>query len=740
VGESKKDTLRSMSGPVAWIEPDPVTRTLQVRGSIEGVTLVVTDPATGMEINTPEKLYEHGWLITPNGFLQSRLDGFYETIPLFDERGQPLRIEVSNLYPGVQKVAVQYFDQPFDMASTWGFSGSAQLEGGQGTSLDHVSGRLIRGLGGHDQSSLYERGLGQTGVADKPVEKIAFTVVKGMWSKQMTIGAVRIETEPSMEVAITNTPRPAQRAVRERLQQFGPAAENGGKAYFAAVLPSVAKVKPKSFTGLKPAWLSAGANLAAARNDSESFQILLYHPERELADVTWTVEGPTGPDGAVAADLEILVAPIGYVRQIGNPYDVANYGWRPEPILTFMKSVTVRPADAQTLWVRVSVPATATPGTYRGAVVLQPAGLPPHRVPFELEVWDIERPPMPYLKVVVGIYPVEHYEFLMDHGVNPSHIYGRSAFGLAEDEALPILKNWAERGVTAVNLDYVDYRDKPAPTADELKKLVDEVERSYELAKKAGLGDAAYLYMFDEANPSDYPTMKTIVDAVRARMPNLQMATTAYWGKDLDFGTEAGVDIDIWCPIVQHFRNPDLANAARQHGRDIWWYTCGYPTPPMPNFNAESSGMENRMLMGLTPHAFRVSGFLYYAFQMDEPRGIRVTEGPYTPLSFSGVCNGWFYLNGAGGLDDPLPSLRMENLRAGLEDYDLIAIARNHQAELEEAGKTLDLKAAEVLKQLNTVPNPYVRSVIDYCRDPQELEALRRDLAEYIRQARKLLR
>ena len=92
------------------------------------------------------------------------------------------------------------------------------------------------------------------------------------------------------------------------------------------------------------------------------------------------------------------------------------------------------------------------------------------------------------------------------------------------------------------------------------------------------------------------------------------------------------------------------------------------------------------------------------------------------------------------GLDDPLPSLRMENLRAGLEDYDLIAIARNHQAELEEAGKTLDLKAAEVLKQLNTVPNPYVRSVIDYCRDPQELEALRRDLAEYIRQARKLLR
>jgi hypothetical protein len=283
----------------------------------------------------------------------------------------------------------------------------------------------------------------------------------------------------------------------------------------------------------------------------------------------------------------------------------------------------------------------------------------------------------------------------------------------------------------------VSYRDKPAPTADELKKLVDEVERSYELAKEAGLGDVAYLYMFDEAHVSDYPIMKTVVDAIRARMPNLRLATTAYWGEDLDFGTEAGVDIDTWCPIVQHFRNPDLADAGRQHGRDIWWYTCGYPQPPMPNLNAESSGMENRMLVGLAPHAFRVSGFLYYAFQM---AGTRVTEGPYAPLTFSGACPDWFYLNGPGGLDDPLPSLRMENLRAGLEDYDLIAIARDHQADLKRAGKTLDLKVAEVLKQLNTVPNPYVRSVIDYCRDPQELETLRRDLAEYIRQARQLLR
>ncbi len=70
----------------------------------------------------------------------------------------------------------------------------------------------------------------------------------------------------------------------------------------------------------------------------------------------------------------------------------------------------------------------------------------------------------------------------------------------------------------------------------------------------------------------------------------------------------------------------------------------------------------------------------------------------------------------------------------------MIAIARDHQAELERAGKVLDLKVAEVLKQLNTVPNLYVRSVTDYCRDPRELEALRRDLAEYIRKAQQLLR
>ncbi len=162
---------QGLSGPVVWIEPDPVTRTLQVRGSLEGATLSVTDPATGTEINTPEKLYEHGWLITANGFLQSRMDGFYESTPLFDQMEQSLRFEVSHLYPGVQKLAVQYFDQPYEMASTWGFNGSAQLEGGQLTMLDYVSGRLIRGLGGHDKSSLYELILGQVGDTDKPALK-----------------------------------------------------------------------------------------------------------------------------------------------------------------------------------------------------------------------------------------------------------------------------------------------------------------------------------------------------------------------------------------------------------------------------------------------------------------------------------------------------------------------------------------------------------------------------------------
>ena len=721
-------------GPAAVVKADPATRTLTLESSFEGATLSVTDPETGENLNTPEKLYARGWVVTPDGFLRSRMDGFYETIPLFDERGQPLRIEVTELYPGAQRVAVQYFSQPFAHGSTWSYRGFANVEGVKGKSvLGPTRGRLVRGTGGHDQSSLYDLEVGTVGGAGKdeePARSVAVTIGKNKWSKQISIRGVRVATAPSMTATLTGMDRPEQRRVREALAVMGPRGSDGERAYHAAVLPSAVKVKPKSFASIEPGMLGDRASLAEARHAHASFQILLYHPEKALENVTWSVEELDGPNGG--ATLETTVAPVGYVKQPSSPHQVASYGYLPDPILTFMDSVTVNPGDAQTLWVRMKIPREAAAGTYRGAVVVQPEGMPAHRVPVELEVWDIALPEMPRLPVVTGVGKQTEYE--MDYGINPAGIYsGNNIFAKPAAEALPVLKRWKQRGVSAVNLKYVSYRHQPPPPVDELEALVDDLERRYELAKRAGLGDEAYVYMFDEAKPSDFPTMKVVAQAIKDRMPDLTLMTTAYWGRDEGFGREAGVPIDIWVPIVQHFRNPDLAEIGRSKGRGIWWYTCNYPRSPMPNILHDNAAMETRMMMGLMPHAFGVKGFLYYS--TTRWRGRKpITDGPYTDWNMQrGYGHGGWYQKTLN--NQPLPSVRLENFKDGLEDYDLVAIALERQRQLDAAGQSIESPVPETLGELTGVPNPYVTSVLDYTRDPAQLEALRHDLADYIQAA-----
>jgi len=723
----------SATGPVTWVEPDPTTRTLTLRGSFEGAALAVTDPETGESLNTPAKLYEHGWVVTPDGFLRSRVDGFYETIPLFDEMGQPLRIEIRGLHPGAQQTAVQYFSQPFAHGSTWSYRGYATVAGVKDKAvLAADRGRVVRGTGGHDQSTLYDRVVGTVGGEDDPARSVAVTIGKNKWSKQLSIRGLRVVTAPSMTATLTTMDRPEQRRVRAALQPMGPAGANGERAYHVAALPSAVKVKPKSFAGLDPSMLSDRADLAEARHAHASFQILLYHPDKTLKNVSWSVEGLNAPEGGDGGALETTVAPVGYVRQPQSPHQVASYGYLPDPILTFMESVTVKPGDAQTLWVRVKIPADAASGVYRGAVVVEPEGMPAHRVPVELKVWDVVLPEMPHLPVVTGVGKQSDFE--MGYGINPASIYaGNNVFAKPASEAMPVLKRWAERGVTAVNLRYFTYRDQPPPPADELNALVGDIERRYELAKRAGLGEEAYVYMFDEAKPSDYQTMAVVAGAIKDRMPDLKLMTTAYWGRDESFGREAGVPIDIWVPIVQHFRKPDLAEIGRAKGREIWWYTANYPRSPMPNVLHDNAAMETRMLMGLMPHAFGVEGYLYYA--TTRWRGRKpITDGPYTDWKIQrGYGHGGWYQKTRN--NQPLPSVRLENFKDGLEDYDLIAIALEHKQALVEAGESIDSPVSDTLSELTDVPNPYVQSVLDYTRDPAELEALRRDLADYIHQA-----
>ena len=187
-----------------------------------------------------------------------------------------------------------------------------------------------------------------------------------------------------------------------------------------------------------------------------------------------------------------------------------------------------------------------------------------------------------------------------------------------------MLKQWKERGVTAINLGpYIGKQGRrPEPehqemikapfygiSDKELNEYVNEVERRYQLAKKAGLADKAYLYLFDECLPIYRGQMNRVVNALKERMPDLRLVTTAsFYNKagKIDFGAADGLDIDTWVPIIQHFRDPNLVDIGNSFGRDVWWYICSVP---VHDVYLDDKAMDARMLTGLMPRLSALMAF-----------------------------------------------------------------------------------------------------------------------------------
>ena len=714
-------------GLVTWLHPQEDGR-LGVESAYEGVQVKV-QAADGAEIKDAAALKDAGWEWSTDGLWQTpRRAG-----------GGRLRITITGLPAGAHQVFLRYFSQPRKPGNPWWFALQSGLENGAEVKgwLDQSADRIVAGTGGHDPKTVYETRIGIVGTEEAPTTQVTLWVQRYEWSELARIGSIRIETAPSMHASTTGESSPANDRIRAALLANGP--EVGGKpAYGVAVVSGTLKVRPKSFGSLVGQQLPAQVRLSAAKGEYESRQVLVYSPGRDLSDVTLECSALMSEDGHTIPEGELLFAPIGYCPY-SVPCDQSIHGYWPEPILTFLKQFTVTQGDVQSLWYRVHVPRDAKAGVYHGALTVRPKEAPACTLPVELRVWDFTLPRWPRLRVVVGCNRVGQFE--MSYGLNPGTIYG------FDDRWIKEFPKWAAAGATAINLGYIwgkqlDQETK-LPTEAQLDEWVSQIRRRYEAATAAGLRDACYVYMFDEATAEWDPAMRMVSARLRKEFPDLLLLTTAhrawYPEGEVDDGGGTLEQIDGWCPGTYHYRYGDAAEA-RRRGRQVWWYTCNSPEKPFANILMTHPAMDARLLMGYMAFAYQTDGFLYYAtaggYYDTMPA---ITSGPYTQWALVDNAHNHLYQKGPGG---PLPSLRLEAMRDGLEDYDYLYLAYCCLSDLREAGKgnpELDALARQVTPYF-APGNQLVESLTRYGEDPQRLEVVRREVAHYVEQAQRLLR
>jgi hypothetical protein len=478
----------------------------------------------------------------------------------------------------------------------------------------------------------------------------------------------------------------------------------------------------------------ATPTLAAARGEWESFQIVIQGPARNVR-VETSFSG---------LSVELFRQHYIEIKEGTKPWEWDNTtprtalpeppGWIPDALVPFVDPVTGKPPEAgarfvaqpfdvaegenQPVWVDIFVPRNARAGRVRGSWrVTSDGGKVAGTV--ALRVRNFTVPLGPTLQSSMNLWnhrTKPDRELLLRHRLMPLDVppdevpEWRKKYGLAQSN----LGFWSGAGYSVGKM-------KPAPSLEEVK------------AQKARYpaGFALYDYSVDEIGHHKhlYPEVTRWGErfhqigvrhlAVMEPMPELFSA------------------VDIW--VLQpnyYYKSPKNVEAARKAGAQLWCYTALNQDPYSPKWLLDFAPAHHRMFHGFLSQVYGFTGVLYWAMDFHKT-GIRYRDGqklpeterdPWTDPTWRSDDNGNYPSEGLliypgkdCGCTATVPSLRLKWIRAGVQDYEYVAM-------LKKRGKE---------KQAMALVRKIARSYKDWSSDPRAMEAIRHALGDLLERSPK---
>lgn len=501
--------------------------------------------------------------------------------------------------------------------------------------------------------------------------------------------------------------------------------------------------------------------IGMARGETEHVQSVVVPYGTDLTGVSVEVTEVRGPDGEVVPPdaLGATVAPVGSLYTTPTAeYGRDTYtGWTPDPIRTDLGEVDIPVGDVQPYLVSLQSGRDATPGSYRVSVVVHADGQPDQRTTVKVTLWETQLQDRPELRTSFQFTPwmlwplygitdpdeqremtVKYWDFLADHKIQPDQIYTVAG----DPSPLPPEKKFVPQPVERITYIRDHYGltqftamylwaglldpEKPETWDAQIDVWIGQLEEAMAEYEKAGVADKAVVYGFDESTGPMLDAARHTFARIKERFPDLPTMTTL---RDDTFGEETDLTdvVDIWVPWIDGYRK-DVADEARAAGERVWWYHAISTHHPQPNWFNGYPPIDSRMLMGPMSHQANVEGVLYYATNRwpIEDRGdqLLVDDGilsKWNPGTFHGTAGDGSILY--PGPDGPMSSLRLENVRDGLEDYNLMQELQRSIAAHPDAPRGLTARAERLLGATDIVTDSR-----NFTEDPTQYRAWRKDV------------
>ena len=546
----------------------------------------------------------------------------------------------------------------------------------------------------------------------------------------------------------------------------------GGEAIQLGILPGGVRVRAEE--PVKEA--AAVAEIFCARGEVESFQVVvqavgenLYGLEAAMSPLR-TAEGQT-----IAAENIHLYREIYIPLRYSSPRATERPGLIADPLVPFVDPYTEKElpeprwgkerregvrfgatrfdlwqGQNQPLWVDVRVPMETKAGTYEARFKVWTSYAKGVEIPVRVVVWDFVLPEGPthenhfgtfsYMATYHGLkrnspeyYRLEdrYIEMMAAHRINPplpERLWPRiSEDGTAmfdEETDLRITEFVERYHVTNIDVPRARFEDVLGKNRD---KAIRFYRSWYAYLQKKGWAGRSYIYMLDEPNEKEaYERVRQLGALVKEAAPELRrLVVEQPYTQNADWGVldEA---IDIWCPLFGFVHEVSVQRVISA-GDEVWSYTA--LVQRAPGYNPDYAKVKDdnppywQMDFLLTAYRiapwlnrrYGITGLLYWTTVCWSAPSRNPWDDPGFRLNFNGEGQ-LFYPGEDAGVEGPIASIRLKNLRDGMEDYEYFVL-------LEKKGG----KAAVEQMVGSVVP-----SWGSWRQDPYQLEQLRRRLAEEI--------
>ena len=483
-----------------------------------------------------------------------------------------------------------------------------------------------------------------------------------------------------------------------------------------SVVDEFARVRPKDALGSKRT-----AILTAARNEYAPFQIVVRAGTRGLKRVN-AVAGPlmSKQGNAIPAD-HITLYREHYieVRKL-SPKSKEAPGWYPDALIPFIDPITGKPPvrarfvaapfdiesnSNQPLWVDVLTPEDAAPGEYVGTITISAEGIKPRSVSVELTVSDFTLPKTPSMRTYFGgadassrprqitassglaeavqrSLTTAYAELMAAHRICspiPPFLMPRvNADGSIDPRPTDTaLQHWIERfHITGFPIWFLSVDGsgwKGDPLGADRQRNARYLRSMYTYLRAHHWEKMAYIYVADEPDSREaYNDVRARSKFVRDVVPGLKVLCT----KGPQVGSPVGGSlvswVDIWVPLWPSFDEAAVKKRLSA-GEEIWSYTAlCQGRQQTPFWELDFPVLNYRIPMWIS-WGFGITGLLYWNTTNWDPNR-DVWTNPVTYENQYNMEGSLLYPGADAGVQGFIASIRLKQIREGLEDYEYLAI------------------------------------------------------------------